>query len=127
LGNFSILTIQNYIQFNFRGFDANEMRKVAFTMKLIPGNEEEYEKRHREIWPELAGLLKDAGIVEYYIYLDQATGTLFAFQKLKEDADARQLPATAIMKKWWAHMADIMEVNPDQSPVVHSLKEVFEL
>ncbi|MFC4870089.1 L-rhamnose mutarotase [Negadavirga shengliensis] len=96
-------------------------------MKLIPGNEGEYEKRHREIWPELAGLLKDAGIVEYYIYLDQATGTLFAFQKLKKDADTGQLPATALMKKWWAHMADIMEVNPDQSPVVHSLKEVFEL
>lgn len=103
------------------------MTQVAFTMKLIPGNEEEYEKRHREIWPELSQLLKNAGIVDYYIYLDKDTGTLFAFQILDNGAHTRGLRDRAIMKKWWAYMADIMETNPDQSPVVKPLKEVFKL
>ena len=32
-----------------------------------------------------------------------------------------------IVRKWWEHMADIMEVNPDNSPQVTPLKEVFHM
>ena len=30
-----------------------------------------------------------------------------------------------IVQKWWDYMADIMEVNPDNSPVSIPLPEVF--
>jgi L-rhamnose mutarotase len=36
-----------------------------------------------------------------------------------------ELPHHPVMQKWWAYMADIMETNPDNSPVSISLKEVF--
>ncbi|WP_187357732.1 L-rhamnose mutarotase [Cyclobacterium plantarum] len=103
------------------------MKPVAFTMKLLPGNEVEYEKRHQQIWPELEKLLKEAGILSYHIFLDKSSGTLFAFQSLSEDNQTGSLAGQAIMKKWWDFMADLMETNPDQSPKVQALQKVYSL
>ncbi len=94
-------------------------------MKLKPGFEAEYQKRHDEIWPELSQVLTDAGVADYSIFLDEETLTLFAVQKLADDHTADELPETAIVKKWWAYMADIMETNPENSPVCKPLQEVF--
>lgn len=101
------------------------MNKVAFKMKLKPGFEKEYKKRHDEIWPELSHELTKAGVSDYSIFLDEETLTLFAVQRLSENNTADQLPKTGIVRKWWDYMSDIMEVNPDNSPVVVNLKEVF--
>lgn len=103
------------------------MLRNAFVMKLKPGFEAEYKKRHDEIWPELAAELKAAGISDYSIFLDPRTGTLFAVQKLTDTNTAANLPSTAIVKKWWAYMKDIMVSNPDNSPVALPLTEVFHL
>ena len=94
-------------------------------MKLKPGFEAEYKKRHDEIWPELSKLLSESGILEYSIFLDEETLTLFAFQKLKKGFEGEAIPNNPIIKKWWAYMADIMEVNDDNSPVEGVLTEVF--
>ncbi len=103
------------------------MIRTSFKMKLKPGFEEEYKKRHDEIWPELAQEISDAGVYDYSIYLDQETLTLFAMHKLTDENTADLLPQSAILRKWWDYMADIMEVNPDNSPVITPLKEVFYL
>ena len=95
-------------------------------MKLKPGHEAEYNRRHDAIWPELKQLLKEAGISDYTIYLDEETHTLFAVQK-QSGASSQDLGSTAIVQKWWAYMADIMDTNPDNSPVSVPLKEVFYL
>jgi arylsulfatase len=99
--------------------------KVAFKLKLKPGMAEEYKKRHDEIWPELAKAIREAGISDYTIYLDEETDTLFAVQKLARDHTAAKLRETELMRKWWNHMAPLMETNPDQSPVRIPLKEVY--
>ena len=96
-------------------------------MKLKPGYESEYKKRHDDIWPELAKELSDAGVSDYSIFLDEETLALFAVQKLTDDNSSDDLPQTEIVKKWWAYMADIMETNPDNSPACITLKEVFHL
>ena len=103
------------------------MKRRAFKMKLKPGFEREYRRRHNEVWPELAKLLAKAGIGDYSIFLDKQTLTLFAVQKLTDDNKAADLCTHPIMKKWWDYMADIMEVNPDNSPVEVELREVFHL
>lgn len=97
----------------------------AFKMKLKPGFELEYKRRHDEIWPELSAELSKAGVSDYTIFLDEETLTLFAVQKLTEGNTAGLLPQTGIVKKWWSYMADIMETNPDGSPVSVGLNEVF--
>jgi L-rhamnose mutarotase len=103
------------------------MHEIAFLMKLKPGFEEEYKKRHDEIWPELSEALTAAGVSDYSIYLDRATGVLFAVQKRTENHTADALPQLPIVKKWWAYMADIMDTNPDNSPVSKSLECVFHM
>jgi L-rhamnose mutarotase len=103
------------------------MKRNAFIMKLKKGFEDEYKRRHDEIWPELAEVLTKAGISDYSIYLDQKSLTLFAFQKLTDDNTSDQLPNNPVVRKWWDYMADIMEYNPDNTPVAIGLKEVFHM
>ncbi|BAU55029.1 L-rhamnose mutarotase [Mucilaginibacter gotjawali] len=103
------------------------MDRVAFKMTLLPGNEVEYQKRHDEIWPELTALLKQAGICEYSIFLDQETSSLFGFLKAEDKTQLDSLAAQAIMQRWWLYMSDIMVTNPDHSPISQPLKEVFYL
>ena len=98
---------------------------MAFKMKLNPGMLEEYKKRHDDLWPELHSLLKDNGLSEYSIFFDEETNILFAFQKQAGDQGSQDLGKTEIVKKWWKYMADIMETNPDNSPVSKELVEVF--
>ena len=101
------------------------MKRLAFKMYLNEGQKEEYRKRHNEIWPELQQLLKDAGVGEYSIFLDEETNLLFAFQKVEGNDGSQDLGQTEIVQKWWAFMADIMKTNPDHSPVSVPLEEVF--
>ncbi len=103
------------------------MKRNAFAMRLKPGREAEYKKRHDEIWPELKAELRKAGISDYSIYLDRKTNTLFAFQYLAEDATDSELPKLPVVKKWWHMMADLMDTNPDESPVSDELVEMFHL
>ena len=103
------------------------MQRVAFKMKLFKGLEEEYKRRHDAIWPELTYLLKTTGIEDYSIFLDEETNSLFGILRIEDKMKLDELPNHPVMKKWWAHMKDIMESNPDNSPVSVPLKEVFYL
>lgn len=104
-----------------------KMKRVAFKMFLKPGFEKEYEKRHREIWPEVAKMIKDSGVYDYSIFWDRDTNILFAVQKTLEDAGSQDLGTEKIIQEWWDYMKDIMETNPDNSPISIPLKEVFYL
>ena len=101
------------------------MTRTAFKMKLKPGFEAEYKKRHDEIWPELAVLIKESGVSDYSIFLDRETNNLFAVQKQSGGQSSQDLGTHPVIRKWWDYMSDIMEVNPDNSPVTIPLTEVF--
>jgi L-rhamnose mutarotase len=103
------------------------MERLAFKMKLHPGCEAEYKRRHDALWPELAALLKATGIEEYSIFLDAETGTLFGSLRIADAKALDHLPAQPVMQKWWDYMKDIMDAHPDHSPVSASLQEVFYL
>ena len=103
------------------------MKRIAFKMQLNKGAEAEYKKRHNELWPELEELLKSTGISEYAIFLDETTNGLFGILKIEDAQLLDDLPQHPVMQKWWLYMKDIMESNPDNSPVSISLKEVFYL
>jgi len=98
---------------------------VAFKMKLNAGQAAEYKKRHDNIWNELKTELKNAGVYDYNIFLDEETNILFAVQKVKEGFSGDSQTVTPITQKWWDMMADIMEVNPDNSPVSKPLVQMF--
>lgn len=103
------------------------MEKYAFKMRLHPGMEAEYKKRHDEIWPELVALLKEAGVQDYSIHLDPETDTLFGVLWRREGHGMAALPQHPVMQRWWAHMADIMVTKPDNEPVAVPLVNVFHM
>ena len=102
------------------------MRK-SFKMKLYKGQEKEYEKRHNELWPEMKDMIHEFGGKNYSIFLDKDTNILYGYIEIESEELWTKSADTEICKKWWAYMADIMETNPDNSPVSTDLNEVFHL
>ena len=103
----------------------NGYEKHAFKMTLNPGMKAEYIKRHDEIFPELVDLLHAAGVKDYSIHLDEETDTLFGVLWRRVDHTMADLPNTEVMKRWWAHMADIMATNDKNEPIAVDLTPVF--
>lgn len=103
------------------------MVRKAFIMKLFPGNEAEYEKRHNPIWPELSEALRGHGARNYSIFLDGDTHTLFGYLEVEDEAAFDKIAETEICQRWWAHMEPLMEYNQDGTPWAKPLREVFHL
>ncbi len=101
--------------------------KVAFTMRLHRGQEDEYRRRHDALWPELAALLKEAGVSDYSIHLEPDSHTLFAVLWRRRDHGMEALSSHPVMRRWWDHMADLMEVDASHAPVVRPLIPMFHL
>ena len=103
------------------------MIRMGFVMRVHAGKHAEYRRRHDELWPEMDAMLKEHGVRSYTIWLDAARNLLFA----QVEAESRErwdaIPATPICRRWWAYMKDIMDTNPDASPVSEPLAEVFHL
>ena len=96
-------------------------------MKLNPGCEEEYKRRHDELWPEMKELLKSHGVNNYSISLCRETNQLFGYAEIDSEEQWKAIADTEECRKWWKYMSDIMETNPDNSPVSSELTEVFYL
>ncbi len=103
------------------------MQRIAFRMVLLKGFEKEYQARHDAIWPELKQLLKETGITDYSIFLDEETNHLLGILKIRDGLEMGELSQHPVMQKWWSYLKDIMETNEDNSPVSIPLKEVFYL
>jgi len=103
------------------------MIRKAFVMSVEAGYEEEYARRHSPIWPELEELLRSHGVHNYSIFLHSGTRQLFGYVEIEDEARWQAIAETEVCRKWWAHMAEVMPSNPDNSPVAHPLREVFHL
>lgn len=103
------------------------MKRCGFKMRLKPGCVAEYKRRHDELWPELAAVLREAGISDYSIFLDEDTLTLFAVRRESDSAKAALLGEHPTVRRWWDSMAPLMVVHADNEPVSSELQEVFYL
>jgi L-rhamnose mutarotase len=103
------------------------MIRKGFRMKLYKNMVEEYKKRHDNLWPEMIDMIHGYGGKNYTIFLDEETDYLFGYLEIEDEAKWDATAETEICKKWWAYMADIMDTNPDNSPVSVGFKEVFHL
>jgi L-rhamnose mutarotase len=103
------------------------VKRFAFKMKLKPGCVEEYRRRHDKIWPELSALLKESGVEDYSIFFDEETNILFAVQKQRGSSSSQDLGTHEVVRRWWEYLSDIMDTNPDKSPVSIPLREVFRM
>jgi len=103
------------------------MERFAFKMFLHPRQKDEYKKRHDEIWPDLAVLLRQAGISNYSIFLDEDTNTLFAYLERPKDHTMASLPEHPVMRRWWDYMKDLMQTDATGAPIALPIGEVFHL
>jgi L-rhamnose mutarotase len=103
------------------------MIRKAFVMKVYPDKHDEYEKRHKKIWPEMVEELKNYGAHNYSIFLDKETNQLFAYLEIEDEEKWRKMAETDINQKWWTYMENVMETNSDKSPISKDLKEVFHM
>ena len=104
-----------------------QTERIAFRMQLSQGQRAAYKARHDAIWPELAALLRESGISDYSIFLHEPSGALFAVLRRAADHAMDRLPEHEIMRRWWAHMADIMQTESDGAPVSEPLDLVFHM
>lgn len=96
-------------------------------MRLNPGMAAEYERRHNQLWPEMAEMIRRHGGRNYSIFLDPDTNFLFGYIEIEDEQLWDSSAGTDINQKWWDFMADIMQTNPDNSPVAENLRLVFHL
>ena len=103
------------------------MIRKAFVMQVNPDQHEEYERRHNPIWPELEEMIKAHGVTSYSIFLEPESNQLFAYAEIEDEEQWEKIAQTAVCKKWWAHMKEIMPSNPDNSPIAKEVREVFHI
>ena len=103
------------------------MLRKSFKMKLYKGMEDEYEKRHNNLWPEMKEMIHNYGGSNYSIYLDEDTNLLYGYIEIEDVERWDESANTEICRRWWDYMKDIMETNADNSPVSVDLKQVFHL
>lgn len=96
-------------------------------MQLKGGAEEEYRRRHNPIWEELEQTLRAHGVHHYSIFLHPETMQLFAYAEIEDEARWNAIAQTPVCRRWWNYMADLMEVNSDNSPCVMELGKMFYL
>jgi len=103
------------------------MERVGFTMRLLPGQEAEYRRRHAAVWPEMLELLKGAGCRDYSIFI---RGTdLFAYLEVDDFAAFRAtVAASPVNDRWQGEMAGLIDPLTDPATGFHQrLEEIFHL
>jgi len=96
-------------------------------MRVNPGQEAEYTRRHNPIWAELEEVLRQHGVHRYSIFLDPETHDLFAYAEIESEERWQALASTEVCRRWWRSMRELMPSNPDDSPQARGLREVFHL
>ncbi len=103
------------------------MIRKAFVMAVNAGAEQEYERRHRPIWPELESILLANGVRTYSIFLHAETRQLFAYVEFENETQWEAIARTEVCQRWWAYMRELMPTNTDNSPVTTEIREVFHI
>ena len=103
------------------------MIRKSILMHVNPDQHEEYTKRHNPIWEELEATLKAHGVHNYSIFLDPNSSSLFGYLEIEDEARLEAIAQTDVCKRWWKYMSPMMPSNPDSSPIVKELVEVFHM
>jgi L-rhamnose mutarotase len=103
------------------------MERVGFTMRLLPGQEAEYRRRHAAVWPEMLDALRAAGARDYSIFVNG--DQLFAYLVVDDfDRFRAAMAVSPVNERWQAEMAALIDPLTDPATGFHQrLEEVFHL
>jgi L-rhamnose mutarotase len=103
------------------------MQRIGFVMRLRPGAEAEYRRRHAAVWPELLDDLRAAGCHNYSIYLRD--NDLFGYMEVDDPKRFQEtMAASEVNARWQAHMAPLIDplIDP-KTGFPQQVDEVFHL
>ena len=88
------------------------MTQYAWVLEVRPGYEDEYKKRHDQIWPEMLEALKQAGIRNYTIFRHGLT--LFGYFETDDlKKTIASISGSPVNRRWGEWMAPIMKIEAD--------------
>jgi L-rhamnose mutarotase len=103
------------------------MERICFTFELRPGTEEEYRRRHDEIWPELVEAIQQAGIRNYSLF---RRGTqVIAYAECHPDVATAfgKVGATEVNRRWAEWFEDVIVELVDEEGNLLRAHEVWHL
>ena len=103
------------------------MQRICFLMEILPGREEEYERRHDQIWPELVAELRRAGVRNYTLF--RRGTSVIAYAECHPDAATAfgAVGATEVNQRWSEWFADVLAVHTDDGGNLVEAAEVWHL
>ena len=103
------------------------MERIGFRMRLLPGAEAEYVRRHAAVWPELLADLTAAGASNYSIFLDGED--LFGYLEVGDfEAFRARMAQSDANDRWQPDMAALIDPLTDPDTGFHRrMREVFHL
>jgi len=99
--------------------------RVASSLQVPRTALAEYERRHRNLWPELRDAIAKQGGHNFSIFAVPELDRVFSYIEI-DDIDRWTAGAqTELTRRWWQHMAEIMPTHADGAPLSAELREVF--
>lgn len=101
------------------------MQRTCFTFEIVAGQEEEYDRRHQAVWPELEAALRAAGVRNYTIF--RRGRTVIAYAECEPDAATAfgKVGETDVNQRWNDWFAGVLAVLPSEG--LATVPEVWHL
>ena len=98
------------------------MKANGMALKLRPGCYDEYKKRHDELWPELADVMRENGInMAIYRFED----TLFIYGTAPSATAWQRVEDHPVTPRWNEYMAEVLETDDNGDLIFHTLPQAF--
>ena len=103
------------------------MERICFTFAIKPGTEEEYKRRHDEIWPEMVQALHDSGISNYSLF--RRGLEVIAYAECEPDARTAfgRMQTTEVDARWSKWFEDVIAQRFDDQGEPMTVEEVWHL
>jgi L-rhamnose mutarotase len=103
------------------------MERACFTFTLRPGMEDEYKRRHDEIWPDLVEDIREAGVRNYSLF--RRGSTVFAYCECDPDVATSfaRLGESTANARWSKWFQDVIESLTDDNGQLRFAQEVWHL
>lgn len=103
------------------------MERLCFFIHLRPGTAAEYERLHREMWPEMTEELRSAGFTNYSLFRrdDLVVGYVQCVPSV--DGAFARFGATDVAPRWNAAFEQIIDTMTDNTGALLCADELWHL
>ena len=103
------------------------MERLCHVFRIAPGSEEEYVRRHVEIWPEMTEAMKAAGYANYSLF--RRGLQVIAYCECEPDVATAfaKVGATDVNRRWAEWFEDTIEALVDEQGDLFWAEEVWHL